>query len=102
MSEENVEAGRPSTGETSGAVSSRYDQNIVFEPRVAGTYVGHDVVAAFLRDLVPIFVDFRTEEPDVRHLGDRVLALGRSAGAASGAVSKPNSLWRSSPQGGGL
>jgi ketosteroid isomerase-like protein len=84
MSEENVErfleaAEAFNRGDIEG-VLARYDQNIVFEPRVAGTYVGHDGVGAFLRDLVDLFVDFRTDYPDVRDLGDRVLALGTARG----------------------
>src|SRR5262245_561848 len=85
MSEENVErfleaADAFNRGDIE-AVLARYDPNIVFEPPVAGTYVGHDGVGAFLRDLVDLFVDFRTDYPDVRDLGDdRVLALGKARG----------------------
>ena len=84
MSEENVErfleAAEAFNRGDIEAVLARYDQSIVFEPRVAGTYVGHDAVSAFLRDLVDLFVDFRTDYPDVRDLGDRVLALGTARG----------------------
>jgi hypothetical protein len=62
-------------------VLARYDPNIAFDPTIAGTYVGHDGVGAFLKDLVDLFVDLRTDYPDVRDLGDdRVRALGTARG----------------------
>ncbi len=65
------------------------DPEIRFEHRLAalqGSYVGLDGVEGFLADVAEHFDALKVECPDVRDLGDRVLALGttRITGKGSG------------------
>ena len=56
-----------------------YDPEIQLEHRLAalqGCYVGHDGVRRFFADLAEHFDTVQIHCPDVRDLGDRVLALG--------------------------
>jgi ketosteroid isomerase-like protein len=90
MSEENVEALR----EMFEAVNRRdvpgilrfMDPEVRFEPQIAaleGSYVGgHDGVRRFFADNAEDFDTFEVHCPDMRHLGDQVLAFGRARGLA--------------------
>jgi ketosteroid isomerase-like protein len=65
------------------------DPEIRFEHRLAalqGSYVGLEGVEGFLADVAEHFDALKVECPDVRDLGDRVLALGttRITGKGSG------------------
>jgi ketosteroid isomerase-like protein len=65
------------------------DPQIHFEPQVAvlqGSYAGYDGVREFFADVFETFEVFEVNFPDVRDLGDRVLALGtvRTIGKGSG------------------
>jgi ketosteroid isomerase-like protein len=54
-------------------------ENAVLIPRRAateGAYVGHDGVRSWFADNRATFEIFRLDYPDVRDLGDRVLAIG--------------------------
>jgi ketosteroid isomerase-like protein len=57
-----------------------HDPDVQFEPQQAalqGTYLGHDGVTQWLMDLATHYeVGGEIRLPDVRDLGDRVLALG--------------------------
>ena len=68
-----------------------YDPDVVFEPQAAemeGAHVGHDCVREFIASLDDHYEDVHMHYPDVRDLGDRVLALGtiRTVGRGSGMV----------------
>jgi ketosteroid isomerase-like protein len=65
------------------------DPEIQFEHRLSelqGSYVGQEGVEGFLADVAEHFEALKVECPDVRDLGDRVLALGttRITGKGSG------------------
>ena len=71
------------------AVLAETHAEFVFEPQRAateGAYVGHDGVRRWLADTAATFELFRVEYPDVRNLGDCVLAIGtiRVRGRESG------------------
>ena len=54
-------------------------EDVVLIPRRAateGAYVGHDGVRSLFADTQAAFEVFRLEYPDVRDLGDRILAIG--------------------------
>jgi ketosteroid isomerase-like protein len=53
----------------------------------AGVYRGHDGVREFMDDMDEAFSEYRVEYPEIRDLGDRILALGRlwARGRESGA-----------------
>lgn len=56
-----------------------FDPDGQFEPQLAelqGSYEGQDGVRGFLADIDEIYEEFRVNYPDVRDLGDQVLALG--------------------------
>jgi ketosteroid isomerase-like protein len=90
MSQENVDALR----EMFEAANRRdvpgvlrfMDPEIQFEPQIAaleGSYVGgHDGVRRFFADNAQDFDAFEVYCPDMRDLGDRVLALGTARGLA--------------------
>ena len=70
-----------------------YHRDAVFEPQVSaleGDYVGHDGMRRFFADLTETLEMFEADYPDMRDLGDRVLALGtwRSIGKGSGIKSE--------------
>ena len=63
------------------------DREIRFECQVAalqGSYVGHDGIRAFFVDIAEHFETLDYSLPDVRDLGDRVLALGTARGIGKG------------------
>ena len=65
------------------------DPEIHFEHRLAalqGDFIGLDGVRGWMADVEEYFVNWQIQCPDVRDLGDRVLALGtlRATGAESG------------------
>jgi ketosteroid isomerase-like protein len=69
------------------------DPEIVFEHRLAalqGSYAEVDGVRRFLVDVAEHFEDFQLACPDVRDLGDQVLALGTTCltGKGSGVETK--------------
>ena len=86
MSHENVEVMRGALEAFAGADVERFlefmDPEIEFEPHIAeveGTYGGHSGVREFFSDAFPFIdsgQDVRIKQPDLRDLGDRVLALG--------------------------
>ena len=52
---------------------------VVFEPqrsRTEGAFVGHDGMRHFVTDTAEMFEVFNASYPDVRDLGDSVLAIG--------------------------
>jgi ketosteroid isomerase-like protein len=57
---------------------------------VAGVYRGHDGVREYFRDMDEAFAEAVLDYPDVRDLGDRVLATGnfRTRGRHSGLVAE--------------
>ena len=62
---------------------------VVFEPlrsRTEGAFVGHEGMHRFMADTEDMFEVFHASYPDVRDLGDRVLAIGsiRMRGKVSG------------------
>jgi ketosteroid isomerase-like protein len=67
-----------------------YHPDAVFEPQVAaleGRYSGHDGLRRFFADVadtLEMFEMFEFHYPDVRDLGDRVLALGTLRGTGKG------------------
>jgi ketosteroid isomerase-like protein len=64
-----------------------YDAEVVFEPQVAemeGVYLGHDGIRAFLTTIGDVYERFQVRLPDVRDLGDRVLALGTASSIGKG------------------
>lgn len=56
----------------------------------AGVYRGHDGVRDWFKDLRVTLDELRVDLPDIRDLGDRVVALGqiRTRGRESGAVTE--------------
>lgn len=93
MSQENVEAFQESVAAVNRGdwetVIRLMDPEVVFIPLrapVQGDYVGHDAVRRFVQDTRETFDVFRCEYPDIRDLGERVLALGalRIRGRGSG------------------
>jgi ketosteroid isomerase-like protein len=90
MSEENVEA----LQEMFEAVNRRdvpgilrfMDHEVRFEPQIValeGSYAGgHDGVRRFFADNAEEFDTFEVHCPDMRDLGDRVLAFGTARGLA--------------------
>jgi len=72
------------------AALRQLDPEILFEHRLAelqGSYAGLEGVEAFFVDVAEHFAALKVDCPDVRDLGDRVLALGttRLTGKGSGA-----------------
>jgi ketosteroid isomerase-like protein len=93
MSQENVDALRgcleAANRKDVPGVLRFMDSEIQFECQVAplqGRYVGHDGVQGFFADITEHFEDLQLQCPDIRDLGDRVLALGtaRALGKGSG------------------
>ena len=93
MSQENVDAFRRigdaiNRGDFEAAAAEIHPE-MVFEPQRAateGAYVGHEGLRRWLADTAETFELFRTDYPDVRDLGDRVLGIGsiRVRGRGSG------------------
>ena len=55
------------------------DPDVIFEPLrapVSGGYRGHEGMRQFIADTAESFDVFRFDRPDIRDLGDRVLAIG--------------------------
>ncbi len=98
MSQENVEAFKRAVeainrGDIDG-VLNELDPEVEFhaflEELLGGegqVYMGHDGVRRFFRDFNEAFDELYWQYPDIRDLGDRVLAIGsfRARGRASGA-----------------
>jgi ketosteroid isomerase-like protein len=83
MSEENVALFRKSAAAVGrddwDTVIALTHTEVVFIPQrapVQGSYVGHDDMRRFAADTRETFDVFAPEYPDVRDLGDRVLAIG--------------------------
>src|SRR3954447_23271682 len=91
MSQENVDAlcgcfDAVNRSDVPGALRFM-DPDIRFECQVAplqGTYAGHAGVREFLADLAEVFGTVELHCPDIRDLGDRVLALGTARGTGKG------------------
>jgi ketosteroid isomerase-like protein len=91
MSQENVEAlcgcfEAVNRNDVPGALRFM-DPDIYFECQVAplqGSYARHAGVREFLADLAEVFETVELHCPDVRDLGDRVLALGTARGTGKG------------------
>ena len=63
------------------------DPEVQFEPQLSeleGDYSGHDGMRRFFADAAEIYSSFLVEYPDVRDLGDQVLALGIAHTRAKG------------------
>ena len=70
-----------------------FHPDAVFEPQVAaleGDYIGRDGMRRFVAEVTETLEMFEADYPDMRDLGDRVLALGtwRSIGKGSGIESE--------------
>jgi ketosteroid isomerase-like protein len=83
MSEENVELFRRGTDALErgdmALVEELVDPDVIFEPLrapVSGTYRGHEGIRQFIADTAESFDVFRFDRPEIRDLGDRVLAIG--------------------------
>jgi uncharacterized protein len=85
MSEANVEAFRRGTDALergafdAALLEELIDPDVIFEPLrapVSGTYRGHEGIRRFIADTAESFDVFRFDRPDIRDLGDRVLAIG--------------------------
>src|SRR5215204_7579129 len=85
MSQENVELFRRANdalerGEVDDALLEELiDPDVIFEPLrapVSGIYRGHDGIRQFIADTAESFDVFRFDRPEIRDLGDRVLAIG--------------------------
>ena len=98
MSEENVEtfkrveeAGADLDAE---AICEHMDADVEWHPSLpallgrTAVYRGHEGVRGLMRDFGESFAEVRMEFPDIRDLGDEVLAIGsiRTVGKASSAV----------------
>jgi ketosteroid isomerase-like protein len=83
MSEENVELFRRGTDALErgdvALLEQLADPDVIFEPLrapVSGTYRGHEGIRQFVADTAESFDVFRFDRPEIRDLGDRVLAIG--------------------------
>jgi uncharacterized protein len=85
MSQENVENFRRGNdalerGDLDDAlIEELIDPEVIFEPLrapVSGAYKGHEGIRQFIADTAESFDVFRFDRPDIRDLGDRVLAIG--------------------------
>jgi ketosteroid isomerase-like protein len=82
MSQENVDAFRRGTDAINRGeldIEALTHPEVVFEPlrsRTEGAFVGHDGMRRFIADTDEMFEVFNATYPDVRDLGDRVLAVG--------------------------
>src|SRR5215207_2202048 len=85
MSQENVENFRRGNealerGDLDDAlIEELIDPEVIFEPLrapVSGAYNGHEGIRQFIADTAESFDVFRFDRPDIRDLGDRVLAIG--------------------------
>jgi uncharacterized protein len=83
MSEENVELFRRGTDALErgdlALVEELVDPDVIFEPLrapVSGAYRGHEGIRQFIADTAESFDIFRFDRPEIRDLGDRVLAIG--------------------------
>jgi uncharacterized protein len=85
MSQENVENFRRGNealerGDIDDAlIEELIDPEVIFEPLrapVSGAYKGHEGIRQFIADTAESFDVFRFDRPDIRDLGDRVLAIG--------------------------
>ena len=98
MSQENVELVKRATDainrRDAEALLSELDPEVEWHAAVliamGGTqvvYLGHEGVREWLRDLYETLSEFQAEYPEIRDLGDRVVAIGHvhGRGMASGA-----------------
>jgi uncharacterized protein len=85
MSEENVKNFRRGSdalergGLDAALIEELIDPDVIFEPLrapVSGAYRGHEGIRQFIADTAESFEVFRFDRPDIRDLGDRVLAIG--------------------------
>jgi hypothetical protein len=81
MSKEIVDAFRRGTEaiNAGGLEIESIHPDVVFEPlrsRTEGAFVGHDGMHRFIADTKDMFELFHASYPDIRDLGDRVLAIG--------------------------
>lgn len=95
MSEENVEAFRRGTDAANRrdveGVLSVLDPDVEWHaalPMLGGdtVYRGHEGVREFLREIWEVMADTRFDFPDIREVGDKIVAIGylRGRGEASG------------------
>ena len=80
MSQEIVDAFRRGTDAINrGELDIEELIHVVFEPlrsRTEGPFVGHEGMRRFVADTAEMFEVFNASYPDIRDLGDRVLAIG--------------------------
>jgi ketosteroid isomerase-like protein len=85
MSQENVENFRRGSdalergGLDAALIEELIDPDVIFEPLrapVSGAYRGYEGIRQFIADTAESFEVFRFDRPDIRDLGDRVLAIG--------------------------
>jgi len=91
MSQEIVDAFRRGTDAINGGglELESIHPDVVFEPlrsRTEGAFVGHEGMRRFVADTEEMFEVFQASYPDVRDLGESVLAIGsiRMRGKVSG------------------
>ena len=101
MSQENLEAlKRANEAANRGdveALLADLDSDVEWHPAMqallgggAPVYRGHAGVLGMLRDFYDAFAEIRIELPEIRDLGDRLIAIGRlhARGKESGALSR--------------
>ena len=82
MSQENVDAFRRGTDAINRGeldIPALVHPEAVFEPlrsRTEGAFVGHEGMRRFMADTEEMFEVFHASYPDIRDLGDSVLAIG--------------------------
>src|SRR3954451_11650865 len=83
MSQENVDTFRTivqaiNTGDVEGLLGQAADdvEFLAYRSLVEGGYRGHDGLRRYLADTAQAFKVFRLDIPDVREVGDRVVAVG--------------------------
>jgi ketosteroid isomerase-like protein len=83
MSKENVELFRRlvdaiNRGDVESALRLTVEDGVIIPLRAGteGAYHGHDGLRAFIADNAQTFASFKADYPELRDLGDRLLAIG--------------------------
>ena len=105
MSQENVEVYKRAVDANNrrdlDALLDEFDPDVEWHSALVGmgtqVYRGKEGVREMFRDLDENFTGMVVEFPEVRDLGDRVLALGRLRARATRAASRPRGRSTSSP-----